>query len=280
MRIFWWEAWHLPTDPVCLPRGDPLPLMTWGFRDETVAFGPYCSCSYWLHLLLSMRLATPQALSTALSYLGHWHRVLGWFPSFPSRPTQVQCPHFYINDFLQCKCHQALLCLKHIDHFHGLSEEHANSLMWPPKVCMEGCGLSPPGSERHLPLTTKLSCHGNFVIFTLWLTSPFLCLIVFLYWCLNIMFYNFGAICNQFPPFKKQNKTHKNLVYSSLIIIGASLVAQLVKKSTCNAGVPGSIPGSGRYAGEGIGYPLQYSWANLHFSKLFKIYFYWSKLPK
>ena len=33
------------------------------------------------------------------------------------------------------------------------------------------------------------------------------------------------------------------------------------KESTCNAGDPGSIPGSGRSAGEGIDYPLQYSWA-------------------
>ena len=38
-----------------------------------------------------------------------------------------------------------------------------------------------------------------------------------------------------------------------------SLVAQLVKKSACNAGDPGSIPGSGRSTREGIGYPLQYS---------------------
>ena len=35
------------------------------------------------------------------------------------------------------------------------------------------------------------------------------------------------------------------------------------KKSTCSAGDPGSIPGLGRFAGEGIGYPLQYSWASL-----------------
>ena len=28
-------------------------------------------------------------------------------------------------------------------------------------------------------------------------------------------------------------------------------------------GDPSSIPGSGRYTGEGIGYPLQYSWASL-----------------
>ena len=35
------------------------------------------------------------------------------------------------------------------------------------------------------------------------------------------------------------------------------------KESTCNAGDTGSIPGSGRSTGEGIGYPLQYSWASL-----------------
>ena len=35
------------------------------------------------------------------------------------------------------------------------------------------------------------------------------------------------------------------------------------KESACNAGDPGSIPGLGRFAGEGIGFPLQYSWASL-----------------
>ena len=35
------------------------------------------------------------------------------------------------------------------------------------------------------------------------------------------------------------------------------------KESTCNAGDPSSIPGLGRSTGEGIGYPLQYSWASL-----------------
>ena len=34
------------------------------------------------------------------------------------------------------------------------------------------------------------------------------------------------------------------------------------KESTCNAGELGLIPGSGRSTGEGIGYPLQYSWAS------------------
>ena len=35
------------------------------------------------------------------------------------------------------------------------------------------------------------------------------------------------------------------------------------KESACSAGDPGSIPGLGRSAEEGIGYPLQYSWASL-----------------
>ena len=34
------------------------------------------------------------------------------------------------------------------------------------------------------------------------------------------------------------------------------------KESTCNAGDPDSIPGLGRSSGEGIGYPLQCSWAS------------------
>ena len=35
------------------------------------------------------------------------------------------------------------------------------------------------------------------------------------------------------------------------------------KESACNAGDSGSIPGSGRFSGEGKGYPLQCSWASL-----------------
>ena len=35
------------------------------------------------------------------------------------------------------------------------------------------------------------------------------------------------------------------------------------KESVCNAGDPDSIPWLGRSSGEGIGYPLQYSWASL-----------------
>ena len=35
------------------------------------------------------------------------------------------------------------------------------------------------------------------------------------------------------------------------------------KESACNAGDPGLIPGLGRFTGDEIGYPLQYSWASL-----------------
>ena len=35
------------------------------------------------------------------------------------------------------------------------------------------------------------------------------------------------------------------------------------KESACNAGEPDVIPGSVRCLGEGIGYPLQDSWASL-----------------
>ena len=43
----------------------------------------------------------------------------------------------------------------------------------------------------------------------------------------------------------------------------ASLDSSVGRESACNAGDPGLIPGSGRSAGEGIGYPLQYFWASL-----------------
>ena len=35
------------------------------------------------------------------------------------------------------------------------------------------------------------------------------------------------------------------------------------KESTCNAGDPGSLSGSGSFPGEGIGYPPQDSWPSL-----------------
>ena len=53
-----------------------------------------------------------------------------------------------------------------------------------------------------------------------------------------------------------------NLTYLSPLIRGFP-DSSVGKESVCNAGDPGSIPGSGRSSGEGIGDPLQYSWASL-----------------
>ena len=52
-----------------------------------------------------------------------------------------------------------------------------------------------------------------------------------------------------------------NEKYVSPVIDPDSSVGK--KKQACNAGDPGSISGLGRSAGEGLGYPLQYSWASL-----------------
>ena len=49
----------------------------------------------------------------------------------------------------------------------------------------------------------------------------------------------------------------------SLNIVSWLFDSSVGKKSACNAGDPGSIPGSGRSPGEGIVYPVQYSWASL-----------------
>ena len=50
-----------------------------------------------------------------------------------------------------------------------------------------------------------------------------------------------------------------NITYSCKGSLGSSAG----RESTCNAGDLGCIPGSGSSPGEGIGYPLQYSWASL-----------------
>ena len=47
------------------------------------------------------------------------------------------------------------------------------------------------------------------------------------------------------------------LIPSSIQYIRGFPDSSVGKESTCNAGDPGSIPGSGKSSGEGIGYPLQ-----------------------
>ena len=51
--------------------------------------------------------------------------------------------------------------------------------------------------------------------------------------------------------------------YREIFIVKDFPDSSVGKESGCNAGNPGSIPGSGRSPGEGIGYPLQYSWDSL-----------------
>ena len=48
----------------------------------------------------------------------------------------------------------------------------------------------------------------------------------------------------------------------TLVFLGFPCVSA-GKESVCNVGNLGSIPGLGRFPGEGNGYPLQYSWAFL-----------------
>ena len=48
-----------------------------------------------------------------------------------------------------------------------------------------------------------------------------------------------------------------------MALLGFPNNSAVKKESACNAGDPGSISGSGRSAGKGIGYPLQYSQASL-----------------
>ena len=57
---------------------------------------------------------------------------------------------------------------------------------------------------------------------------------------------------------KKQN--HLYFILKVVLLISPSYSdSSAGKESTCNAGDPGSIPGLGRYPGEGISHPLQYS---------------------
>ena len=58
---------------------------------------------------------------------------------------------------------------------------------------------------------------------------------------------------------KFENEKNKNKKANQLF----KNICCCTKESTCNAGDPGSIPGSGNSSGEGKGYSLQNSWASL-----------------
>ena len=52
-------------------------------------------------------------------------------------------------------------------------------------------------------------------------------------------------------------------MYVCMYVCGGFPGSSAGKESICNVGDPSSIPGSGSSPGDGIGYPLQYSWAFL-----------------
>ena len=55
---------------------------------------------------------------------------------------------------------------------------------------------------------------------------------------------------------------YKDNMYIYIHVLGFS-DSSVGKVSTCNAGDPSSIPESGSFTVEGLGCPLQYSWAFL-----------------
>ena len=76
------------------------------------------------------------------------------------------------------------------------------------------------------------------------------------------MFQNFEITQNICNSSISVRNLHANNWYFIWIVLGFPN-SSVDKESACNAGDPGLIPGSGRSAGEGIGYPLQCSWASL-----------------
>ena len=71
------------------------------------------------------------------------------------------------------------------------------------------------------------------------------------------------CICHEVmgPPQKSYAGQEAKLNVKSEMGWVPPYVSSVGKEFSCSAGDPGSVPGSRRSAGEGIGYPLQYSWA-------------------
>ena len=73
------------------------------------------------------------------------------------------------------------------------------------------------------------------------------------------------SIIDRFGHYKNDHFIWFNLMPNIIfpIFYNYSLICSVGKESVCNARDSGSIPGLGRSTGEGIGYPLQYSWTSL-----------------
>ena len=66
-----------------------------------------------------------------------------------------------------------------------------------------------------------------------------------------------GGVANRRPP------GHKSLHGSNVQRKTGFPGGSAGKESACNARDTSSVPGSGRFPGEGISYPLHYPWASL-----------------
>ena len=73
-----------------------------------------------------------------------------------------------------------------------------------------------------------------------------------------------SVFCMVWPKRGVRGEEHSLLYLPGLLLLCLTLLhmgfpgSSAGKESTCNAGDPSSIPGSGRPGREGIGYPLQY----------------------
>ena len=76
------------------------------------------------------------------------------------------------------------------------------------------------------------------------------------------MLYNFSDLFRNIISYLgkiRENSQSNSILF---IFVGRFPGSSVDKESACNAGDPGLIPGLGRSSGEGMGYPLQYSWAS------------------
>ena len=78
---------------------------------------------------------------------------------------------------------------------------------------------------------------------------------------LILIFFSFFNSYSLFRGFSDSSPVPEILQARTLEWVAISF--SVGKESAYSAGDPSLIPGSGRSAGEGIGYPLQYSWASL-----------------
>ena len=80
-----------------------------------------------------------------------------------------------------------------------------------------------------------------------------------------LFFFPFSLLSSLFPslPLFPLSSSSFFFFFGRFCISVGLSDSSVSKESACNAEDPGSIPGLGRSAGEGIGYPLQHPWASL-----------------